>query len=554
MSNSTGCRTAAAKRIPGAVAAGMIDDLAAQMKCLAQAQARCAELMVEFADTRRTLDQTYLDELRHCGGKAQFKAAEFACTEISLAVTASKFAVQRTVAMVRRVKAEAPDAWDAWCTGDIDQDKVVRINRALRRLVRQSSKELLNSVVVDLAVCRTPEILGRCLNQFIARVEPDLQKERLHRSLEDRYVSVRPDLDGVSFMSAAVSSVDAHAIDHVLRAAAAIAAPDDLRTLQQRRADALVDILLGRVSNGCHVVWDTNSDADDHLDDSIDDDRGERTNRLDVPGDAPDRHCHDSRDDLDDCDDETNRATPLPDTLGPDCQGSRNNLNHSSNLDDDWGLPASAFRPDPPGSTVGGHHADREQPGAGVARVIRCSGGGDPRPLPVTIGPVTIGVVVSVQSLFDVGQTPGQLMDRSASVPADVVRRLAEQPGTLFYRLLTDPRGNLLDASEMGRFPSGKLGTAIKFRDGVCANPSCTVPAIRCDLDHLVPVPAGLTTAANLSAECRHEHRAKTHGGHSCTRSGPHTTEWTTPTGHRYTSHDEALPVENWPGAAPPDQ
>jgi hypothetical protein len=511
MSISTRRRTAAVKRTPGVAAAGVIDELAAQMKCLAQAQARFAELMVEFADTRRELDQDNINELRHRGGRAQFKAAEFAATEISLAVTASKFSVQRTVAMARRVKTEAPDAWDAWVAGDIDQEKVVRINRALRRLVRDSSKQLLNSVVVDLAVCRTPEILGRCLNQFIARVEPDLQNERLHRSLEDRYVSVRPDLDGVSFLSAAVSSVDAHAIDQVLRAVAAVADPDDLRTLQQRRADALVDILLGRVSDGCHVVWDTNRDADDHLDDVIDHEEDHVAKREDGTPDAT------------------------------ECEGD----SRRGNLDDDWDLPASAFRPDPPG----GRHGDAEQPGAGVARVIRCSGHADPRPLPVTIG-----VVVSVQSLLGVSQTPGQLMDRSASVPADVIRRLAEQPGTLFYRLLTDPQGNLLDATEMGRFPSGKLGTVIKFRDGVCANPSCTVPAIRCDLDHLVPVPAGPTAAGNLSAECRHEHRAKTHGGHSCSRTGPHATEWTTPTGHRYTSQDEALPVEAWPGAAPPDQ
>ena len=218
-------------------------------------------------------------------------------------------------------------------------------------------------------------------------------------------------------------------------------------------------------------------------------------------------------------------------------------------MDDDWDLPASAFRPDPRTSAVDIEHADPATRTAGVARVIRCSGGGDPRPLPVTIG-----VVVSVQSLLGVTETPGQLMDRSASVPADIIRGLAQQPGTLFYRLLTDPRGNLLDATEMGRFPSAKLGAAIKFRDGVCANPGCTVPAIRCDLDHLIPVPAGPTTAENLSAECRHEHRAKTHGGHRCTRTGPHSTEWTTPTGHVYTSHDEALPVENWFRAAPPDE
>ena len=115
-------------------------------------------------------------------------------------------------------------------------------------MVRDNSKALLNAVVVDVAVCKTGELLGRWLNQFVARVEPDEQDERIHRSMADRYVSVRPDLDGVSFLSAALSSLDAASIDRVLTAIAAVADPGDTRTIQQRRADALVDVLLGRIS------------------------------------------------------------------------------------------------------------------------------------------------------------------------------------------------------------------------------------------------------------------------------------------------------------------
>ena len=205
--------------------------------------------------------------MRAGGFDARYKAGEFAANEVSMACSTSKYVAQRVIAMTRRVQAEAPDAWDAWLAGDIDQDKVERINRALRRLQRDSSKVLLNALVVDVAVCKTPEILGRWLNQFILETEKDLQDERLERSVEDRYVSVRPDLDGMSFLTAELSAVDAHAIDQVLNALAGIAEPGDPRTLQQRRADALVDVLLGRVTNGCHVVWDTNTDVDDHLDD-----------------------------------------------------------------------------------------------------------------------------------------------------------------------------------------------------------------------------------------------------------------------------------------------
>ncbi len=188
-----------------------------------------------------------------------------------------------------------------------------------------------------------------------------------------------------------------------------------------------------------------------------------------------------------------------------------------------------------------GQLSNPDRPGRPV--LTPCPGSHPARPLPVTIG-----VVVSVQSLFGYSNTPGQLADRSALVAADTIRGLARQPGTLFYRLLTDTAGNLLETTELGRFPSRKLGLAVGFRDGSCANPVCTVPAHRCDLDHIVPVPRGSTSADNLEPKCRTDHRAKTHAGHHTTRT-PTATQWTTPTGHTYTTPDDPLPAENWPQA-----
>jgi hypothetical protein len=97
--------------------------------------------------------------------------------------------------------------------------------------------------------------------------------------MDDRYASVRPDVDGMSFLSCMMSAVDAAAIDRILSSLAAAASPGDLRTMRQRRSDALVDMLCGRISNGCHVVWDANDDSDDHLDNT--DDHLDNTGRDD---------------------------------------------------------------------------------------------------------------------------------------------------------------------------------------------------------------------------------------------------------------------------------
>ena len=166
---------------------------------------------------------------------------------------------------------------------------------------------------------------------------------------------------------------------------------------------------------------------------------------------------------------------------------------------------------------------------------------------------VNIGIIISAASLLGFTNTPGQLADRSALIPADTIRDLAAQPGTLFHRLVTDTSGNLLEVNELGRFPSKKLALAVTYRDGVCNSDTCHTSAFRCDLDHVIPVPEGPTTAINLKARCRKHHRAKTHAGHQTERTGPHTTTWTTPTGHTYTSHDDPLPVEEFPTEFPAD-
>jgi len=456
--------------------------------------------------------------------------------------------------------------------------------------------------VVDIAIGQTPELLGRWLNQFVARVEPDEQDERLHRAMEDRYRSIRPDLDGMSFLSALMSPVDAAALEQILTALAAAAEPGDLRTMAQRRSDAMVDMLCGRISNGCHVVWDSNTDADDHLDDSSGGSKAARSgsdndhvdprrdggsadkfddatepvgNACDVSGATGcDRGSADAKRGTDrepterentgwddaSSEDTGSDDTSSDDTSSDDTSSDDSSWEDTSWEDTDWDQPASVFRPDPRGRMHDDDSDDCDEPpdqaapqkmplppeiagrtGNGSWRVTPCPGEHKVNP-----APVTVGVVVSIQSLFGFSDTPGQLMDRSALVAADQIRELAQQKGTLFYRLLTDDKGRLLDVTEMGRFPSKKLAMAIKFRDGMCTGPTCHKAATECDIDHLTPHPEGPTTAKNLNDDCRPEHRAKTFAGHVTARTGPHRTSWTTPTGHTYLKDDPALPVEEW--------
>src|SRR6476469_7560884 len=244
----------------------LVDQISDQQQVLAAAQAKHATLMLAFSNTRRALDHTRITNLRDDGSDPRYQPGEFAALEIGLAIKTNKHKISRTIGIARRLHDETPDAWDAWQAGHIDHDRAARINKALIRLTRDTSKQLLNALVVDVATHKTVELLGRWLNEFVARVEPDQTNDRMRRCLEDRYVSIRPDIDGISFLHAAIASADADAINQVLNALAALALPGDTRTFQQRRADACTELLLGKISNGCHVTWEDDPDEDEDED------------------------------------------------------------------------------------------------------------------------------------------------------------------------------------------------------------------------------------------------------------------------------------------------
>jgi len=126
-------------------AAELIDELVVGHRALAQA--RCAALMMEFAETRSACDRRVIADRQAAGVQARYKAGEFAGTEISMALRESKYSVQHTMVIARRLRADTPDAWDAWLAGDITYDKAERISRTLGTLVRDNSKALLNHVV-----------------------------------------------------------------------------------------------------------------------------------------------------------------------------------------------------------------------------------------------------------------------------------------------------------------------------------------------------------------------------------------------------------------------
>ena len=95
--------------------------------------------------------------------------------------------------------------------------------------------------------------------------------------------------------------------------------------------------------------------------------------------------------------------------------------------------------------------------------------------------------------------------------------------------------------AEPGYRPSAAMQRFVRSRDLTCRFPGCDVPAERCDVDHTVPYPVGLTHPSNLKCLCRKHHLLKTFwsgkAGWRDEQLPDGRVVWTSPTGAIYPTH-----------------
>lgn len=146
-----------------------------------------------------------------------------------------------------------------------------------------------------------------------------------------------------------------------------------------------------------------------------------------------------------------------------------------------------------------------------------------------------VAVVVPAEVLAGASDAMAESADGSWVTPASWLLDYAGADDIVWHRLLTDPAGEVLDYTYIGRFASDQLTAALNFRDRVCRAPGCTKSARDCDQDHLRPWPDGPTAGRNLGALCRRHHRMKSHG----------VLTWTLPSGQSVPAdrHAHAPPI-----------
>jgi hypothetical protein len=543
----------------------------AARRAAAAAQAQLAAACVEYADIRVDADRHGTAVAGRSPGRV--KPGEFVADEVSVLLREQPYPVRCLIARTRRLATSLPAVWQAYQVGALDAEQVRIIDRVARRVAEPHTLVAIDELVVEAAQTRCPKQLAIWLLRLVVQLEPLAFEQRHRKALAERRVTVVQGADGIGYVTGEVSAADAAAIDANLAALSRSLGAEDPRTDQQRRSDLFADLLLGRLQLD-DGVGEENGDADGDPCDPVSTPRASAEAGTDSmaafgedqvfdaeAGYDAEAGCHTGAFEAEAP--ASASAFGFGTGAGSDLAAASVSATSSSpkvaatevsvaggwleveQIDSDTGelLGIRWQRLDADGEPVG-ELVDQPEQSAGVPfrrpSTLRSKG-----------RQLRIGIVVPLTSLLNLEDTPGELADRSALIPAEFLRKLISDTlgpdpsghdEVLFTRLLTDPSGRLLDTTELGRFASRRLAEAIMIRAGTCRFPTCNVPADRCDLDHHQPWPHGSTSADNLDPVCRRHHRGKTFAWQASLRDH-NGIDWTLPDAHRYRCEDEPLPT-----------
>lgn len=168
------------------------------------------------------------------------------------------------------------------------------------------------------------------------------------------------------------------------------------------------------------------------------------------------------------------------------------------------------------------------------------------RHAPGAFARAVVYVTVPVQSLMGLDDEPGYLSGDNP-IPADLARYIAADPGSTWYRLLTDPAGNFAELSTHSYRPTAPIARTVLAKQRTCIWPGCCRPAATCELDHRIEWPAGHTCPDNLEPLCKRHHRLKHAEGFTVIKQRDGGYLITTRRGQIFRTRPSEQPVGRWP-------
>ena len=210
-------------------------------------EAAQAAVMVQMGARARAADQ---GEAAATGGPlwTHQRREQFVPDEIGVLLGCTKMAATARFGTACQA-ADLPVAQQAWRSGVLDARKVATICAQVSHLDATDAHSLAADAVgyvTEPGRSRTGPQLREWLRRRVIAANPEAAEARRQRAMGDRRVVITPGDDGMSELWALLPAVQARQIQQTLTTTAQQLGAADARSMDQRRADTLVDLLLGR--------------------------------------------------------------------------------------------------------------------------------------------------------------------------------------------------------------------------------------------------------------------------------------------------------------------
>ena len=451
-----------------------------------------------------------------------------AATEVAAVLDWSPITARIRINQAQRLESALPQTLAALRAGRVDVGRV-------RMIVDRTA-------VLSPPVCRQiePRILtwvkGRSKGQLetlvdreVIAADPDAAENRRIKALKDRSVSHRVDRDGMGVINALLPAEAAVMVFTLVDLIADANKGLDGRSVDQRRADAIADIADELLTHGFVDLHGLIATVNRATSDNV--------NTTAVPDVT---HAEGA-----DAADVAAAGGSSATETGVDCSAPDEAASNGS-------APDAAVPTDPElaGRSQGAANPAEVSDADRSRRLGRAMSRHGRRPhLNIT------GAWTTIAGLDDL---PGHL-DGHGTITAQLLRAIAQSWGSLTAVGVNPVTGTATAVGATTYRPSQVLCDQVALLSGTCRMPGCSMPAWKCDIDHLLPFdhqdPAtgGQTTLCNTYPFCKFHHLLKHHTGWTPHLQADLSLVWTTNTGHQATSHPRQFTVPGEWDRPPPE-
>ncbi len=250
MFESPGIPKGLAEMPPGAFLGGILESidraslsgrdrvllLKAERRQASHYQARVYATMSAVQDSITEVEEIPLDQV-----------VDAATDELRAALTLTRRSAGVQLDLATTLVSDYPQVLAALDAGVIDVPKAMVLVQATSHLEAEHRTAVVDTGLEQAATQTTGQLRAR-LDRLAMTIDPDTARRRYQESLEDRRVVVEANPDGTAGlygMSLPPADTQA-ALRHVNRIARSLKSKAETRTLDQLRADVLLDLLNGR--------------------------------------------------------------------------------------------------------------------------------------------------------------------------------------------------------------------------------------------------------------------------------------------------------------------